>query len=83
MSIDRFCEVGEASVDTALVTVTSTKHIYITCGAGNIDINLESGAVTLPDGVEFSEAARAFWHAVEIMFPGAVGREEDGGRGRV
>lgn len=36
-------------------------HLTISCG---ISINLETGEVTIPEGLDLTEASRAFWDAV-------------------
>lgn len=47
------------------------KNITISCGKGTISISTETGKVTL-NNCEVDDAAKSFWNAVEMVFPGSV-----------
>lgn len=55
----------------SLLTLTMAKKMVIACGKGQIEINLETGEVKLPEGVSLDEAAVQFWLAVWKAFPEA------------
>jgi hypothetical protein len=48
-----------------------TAPTALTLGSCGISINLETGEVTIPEGLTLTEASRAFWEAVShIARPG-------------
>jgi hypothetical protein len=40
---------------------------YLTFGSCGIQINLETGEVTIPEGLSLTEASREFWEAVSSL----------------
>lgn len=48
--------------DVPFLNVAGPTHLTISCG---ISIDLETGEVTIPEGLDLTEASRAFWDAVQ------------------
>lgn len=52
--------------------ITLTREVQQPTGitlASGIFIDARTGKVTIPDGLSLDDASRAFWAAVETMFP--------------
>jgi hypothetical protein len=53
-------------------TVAST----ITFGPSGISINVETGEVTIPEGLSVSDAARSFWQTLHDVYPNMAWRKQ-------
>jgi hypothetical protein len=55
-------KVTKAYVDQLLQQIKPTPWLILKCG---IKIDMETGEVVIPDGLALTDAARAFWDAVQ------------------
>ena len=54
-------------------TMQLTPNHWLMLGPSGIKINMQTGEVTIPDGLNLTDAAKEFWKMVGLVFPNKPG----------
>lgn len=64
-----FSDKGNPTTGSIALTIQPARYIIFAIGKGSLRLDCSTGEVKLPEDMELSETATAFWKAIAAAFP--------------